>query len=85
MLSLIHGGPGPHFFSETLFTLLYGQIADPTLDDIDRDTREKITQFQNAKDLDELRTIIGDSDAFSLAGFPIIVKAEEQEKIVQGT
>ncbi|CAH0547017.1 unnamed protein product [Brassicogethes aeneus] len=64
VLSLIHGGPGPHFFSETLFTLLCGQIAVPTLDDIDRDTR--------------------DSDVFSLAGFPVIVKAEEQEKIVQG-
>ncbi|CAG9769722.1 unnamed protein product [Ceutorhynchus assimilis] len=85
VLSLIHGGPGPHFFSETLFALLSGQIAIPTLDDIDRETREKITQFQNAKDLDELQAIIADSDVFSLAGFPIIVQAEEREKIVQGT
>uniref|UniRef100_A0A1Y1N4I9 HECT domain-containing protein n=1 Tax=Photinus pyralis TaxID=7054 RepID=A0A1Y1N4I9_PHOPY len=84
-LSLIHGGPGLIFFSETLFSLLCDQIAVPTLDDIDRDVRETTMQFQNANELEELRTIIGNSDVFSLSGFPIIVQAEEQEKIVQGT
>lgn len=84
VLSLVHGGPGPNFFSETLFSLLCDHNPIPTLDDIDRDIKDKIMQFQNSKDLNELQTIISDSEIFSLAGFPIIMNEEEKDKIVQG-
>uniref|UniRef100_A0A1Y1JV40 HECT domain-containing protein n=2 Tax=Photinus pyralis TaxID=7054 RepID=A0A1Y1JV40_PHOPY len=67
-LSLVHGGPGPHFFSQTLFSLLaYGhENTVPTLDDVDEDIRTAIVKLQELEILSDLQEML-----ISVSSFPI--------------
>ncbi|EDL36787.1 RIKEN cDNA 6030408C04, isoform CRA_c, partial [Mus musculus] len=60
-ISLVHGGPSPGFFSETLFNCLaYGpENTLPTLDDVsDIDVAQIIIKIDSATDLNILNSVI---------------------------
>lgn len=62
-ISLVHGGPSPGFFSETLFKCLaYGpENALPTLDDVsDLDVAQIIIKIDTAADLNILKSVINE-------------------------
>ncbi|KAL1789820.1 G2 M phase-specific E3 ubiquitin-protein ligase isoform X1, partial [Sigmodon hispidus] len=62
-ISLVHGGPSPGFFSETLFNCLaYGpENTLPILDDVsDFEVAQIIIKINNAANLDSLNSIINE-------------------------
>ncbi|XP_051001705.1 G2/M phase-specific E3 ubiquitin-protein ligase isoform X1 [Acomys russatus] len=62
-ISLVHGGPAPGFFSETLFNCLaYGpENTQPILDDVsDPDVAKIIMKINNAANMESLNSIINE-------------------------
>ncbi|XP_031327706.1 G2/M phase-specific E3 ubiquitin-protein ligase-like isoform X2 [Photinus pyralis] len=86
VLSLIHGGPGPQFFSKTLFSMLTQGIdaTEPTLDDInDRGIKTEIEHIQNTNNLEELRQGVLNSSFLHLAGIFHVKSFEEKNSIIK--
>ncbi|KAB0805056.1 hypothetical protein PPYR_02026 [Photinus pyralis] len=86
-LSLVHGGPGPHFFSQTLFSLLaYGhENTVPTLDDVDEDIRTAIVKLQELEILSDLQEMLISENIFSIAGCQFISNMNEKHTIITDT
>ncbi|CAG9823894.1 unnamed protein product [Phaedon cochleariae] len=85
-LSLVHGGSGPHFFSETLYCLLvYGVDKTTfTMRDIEPEIADKLKIFQGEDDLSTLRDIILSDTIFATAGCHFIAKKEDKDVIIEG-
>lgn len=85
-LSLVHGGPGPHFFSETLFSMLTSGIQNttPTLDDVDNDIRDRLILLEHNENLLELQEIVTSENIFSISGCHFITHVDEKWKIFDG-
>lgn len=85
-LSLVHGGPGPHFFSETLFSMLTAGVQNtlPTLDDVDTEIRNKLILLKDTVNLLELQEIVTSENIFSIAGCHYIKHVDEKWKILDG-
>lgn len=85
-LSLVHGGPGPHFFSETLFCMLTTgvQTTIPNLDDVDNEIRNKLILLKDTETLLELQDIVTSENIFSIAGCHYIKNVDEKWKIFDG-
>lgn len=85
-LSLVHGGPGPHFFSETLFSMLTTGVENtsPTLDDVDVDIRKKLILLQDTVNLLDLQDIVTSENIFSIAGCHFITHVDDKWKIFDG-
>ncbi|KAL1489197.1 hypothetical protein ABEB36_014130 [Hypothenemus hampei] len=87
-LSLVHGGPAPHFFSELLFNLVVGNDVEGMqfgIEDVTEEIRDSLINLQNAKNLTEARDIIISNNIFSIAGYTFISNEEDKIKIIQGT
>lgn len=86
-LSIVHGGSGPHFFSETLYSLIVYGPENTTLryEDLDPDIKEKVHLFQREVDLYKLRDIILSDSIFPTAGVYFIEKVDDKERILEGT
>ncbi|CAG9763530.1 unnamed protein product [Ceutorhynchus assimilis] len=86
-LSLVHGGTGPHFFSETLYSLVTYGIENTTLrcEDLEPDIKEKVDLFQSETDLFKLRDMILSDSIFPTAGCHFIEKLDDKERILQDT
>ncbi|KAB0805371.1 hypothetical protein PPYR_02341 [Photinus pyralis] len=59
-LSLIHGGDGPHFFSQSFYSVLRQDIAEgfPTINDIDdHHIRDELNKLSNATDASVIQDI----------------------------
>ncbi|CAH0558338.1 unnamed protein product [Brassicogethes aeneus] len=86
-LSLVHGGPGPHFFSPTLFSLMfYGhENTTPTLDDVEEEIRSKLAKLEELVELSDLQEFVITENIFSIAGFHYITNLDEKSTIVAGT
>ncbi|CAG9765750.1 unnamed protein product [Ceutorhynchus assimilis] len=84
-LSLVHGGTGPHFFSETLYSLVTYGIENTTLrcEDLEPDIKEKVDLFQSETDLFKLRDMILSDSIFPTAGCHFIEKLDDKERILQ--
>lgn len=85
-LSLVHGGTGPHFFSETLYSLVAYGIQNTTLryEDLEPDIKEKVDLFRSETDLFKLRDMILSDSIFPTAGCHFIEKLDDKESILQG-
>lgn len=55
-LSLIHGGPGPHFFSRILFCLIgFGtENITPTISDLEEEIRVAVSKFEQLESLSQM-------------------------------
>ncbi|XP_078001460.1 G2/M phase-specific E3 ubiquitin-protein ligase-like [Glandiceps talaboti] len=65
-VSLVHGGPGPHFFSSTLYDSLALGInaVKPTISDIaNYKTKEQLLAILNANTEEQLRNAVENADA----------------------
>lgn len=70
-LSLLHGGPGPHFMSKTLFTLISKGIESTNIKIADLEEEEvktKLSLFEVEDDLNKLQEMILEDPLFSIAG-----------------
>lgn len=85
-LSLVHGGPAPHFFSDTLFNLIIGQDkkVSPTLSDVEEDIKAALIQLENSQSLSNAQSVITDTNIFSIAGYNFIFDIQEKSDIIQG-
>ncbi|CAG9819138.1 unnamed protein product [Phaedon cochleariae] len=86
-LSLVHGGPAPHFFSECLFRLITGQVENalPTLNDVGEDIKSALIQLENTESLSEAQNVITDTSIFTIAGYNFIYNFQDKSDIIQGT
>ncbi|KAB0803118.1 hypothetical protein PPYR_00088 [Photinus pyralis] len=85
-LSLIHGGPAPHFVSDFLFSLIVGdENTKPTFEDVEEDVRSTLIQLKNCDCLSDAQNIVTDNNIFSTAGYSFIFKIEEIPKVLEGT
>lgn len=86
-LSLVHGGPGAHFLSESLyFTITVGvENTSFSFDDVEDDIRSKLKIFSMETDLSMLQDIITSDLIFSTAGCNYIYNIEEKPEILKGT
>ncbi|XP_031334066.1 G2/M phase-specific E3 ubiquitin-protein ligase-like [Photinus pyralis] len=83
-LSLIHGGPGPYFFSKNLYSLLVrGYTNNLTMDDIEYEIREKILRITTFCEFKCLQEYVEKESVFSIAGWPIITKIEEKNVMLE--
>lgn len=84
-LSIVHGGPGPHFFSELLFNIIVEgpEFVNPVEDDIGSEVRDVLKTLQNYTSLQEMQEYINTQEYFSVAGCQQIVCTEECKNIVQ--
>lgn len=85
-LSLVHGGPAPHFFSNLLFNLIIGMEDNvvPTVDDVEGDIRTVLNKLQNTENLNEVQNIVTENNIFSIAGYNFIFNMDEKSHIIQG-
>lgn len=87
VLSLVHGGPGPNFFSESLFSILsYGlDSVQPQIKDIFDDTiREEIERMENCSTLEELQDVVKSSILMSVVGITYINNFEKKRDAIEG-
>ncbi|CAH0556962.1 unnamed protein product [Brassicogethes aeneus] len=84
-LSLLHGGPALHFFSENLFLILTTGISDtaPNLNDIEYHLKEKIAKLYEIDDISLLQEYITEEPLFAIAGCHFVKSIEDREKLVQ--
>ncbi|KAF5276798.1 hypothetical protein FQR65_LT16177 [Abscondita terminalis] len=84
-LSLIHGGPGAHFFSTSFFSVLtLGFLeTNSTIDDVEDEIKTEILKLNEIDSLNTLREFIFDEKIFSIAGCQWIESIEEKPKLLQ--
>ncbi|KAI7789966.1 putative G2/M phase-specific E3 ubiquitin-protein ligase-like [Triplophysa rosa] len=84
---IIHGGVGPHFFSDRLFMQLFGKCTPPvSLEEIaDRSFREKLLKIKDADSVQKSHATISDAvDCLSMMGaLRYISSLEERDSLVQ--
>lgn len=85
-LSIIHGGPGPHFFSEVFYKCIIEgfENCEPSYDFIDYDIVEKIKKLEVMEDLEKMNNYILEETIFTIAGCYTIIKKEDKEMIIKG-
>lgn len=84
-LSLVHGGPTPHFFSNSLFSLLIGEENfSPTFENVDEKISSTLKQLEKTENLCDVQNLITDSNIFSIAGYNFIYTKEEKLDVIQG-
>ncbi|KAB0790677.1 hypothetical protein PPYR_12030 [Photinus pyralis] len=84
-LSLVHGGPGPRFFCDTLFGLIANIKVQPTLEDVIPEIQVELAQLKDATELSVMQDVVLSSNVFSIAGFKFVKKAEDKLDIINGT
>ncbi|CAH0547674.1 unnamed protein product [Brassicogethes aeneus] len=82
-LSLIHGGPVPHFFTESLFSLLTSGPADnvPNVDDLEEDIKKKVLKLNEIEDINVLQDYVTEEPIFAIAGCHFIKSMEEKQTV----
>ncbi|KAF5278245.1 hypothetical protein FQR65_LT15734 [Abscondita terminalis] len=82
-LSLIHGGTGPHFFSEKLYSILVFGFSGTqlTIEEIEPDIKGKILKLLEFEDLPSLQEYVNEEPIFSIAGCYRIPNIEEKQKL----
>lgn len=85
-LSLVHGGPAPHFFSDFLFNLITGQEKNvsPTLNDVEEEIKSALIELEKTENLSKAQNIITDTNIFSIAGYNFIYDMKDKSDIIQG-
>uniref|UniRef100_A0A1Y1L2Q7 HECT domain-containing protein n=2 Tax=Photinus pyralis TaxID=7054 RepID=A0A1Y1L2Q7_PHOPY len=86
VLSLMHGGPGPQFLSETLFNYISNGIeaTKPSVDEImNPEIKEELENIKNAPNLIELKRAVWSSTFLSIAGFANISNFTKKENILE--
>ncbi|XP_044766285.1 G2/M phase-specific E3 ubiquitin-protein ligase-like [Coccinella septempunctata] len=80
-LSLLHEGPGPHFFSESLYQAITKGIdtCEPSDEFIEEEISNKINRINNF-DPDELKEYVLEEQIFSIAGCCIL---DDKEKLIR--
>lgn len=83
-LSLVHGGPGPNVFSNSLFSFIaYGEdVLKPTLDEVDDGIKDILNNFNNCSSLIELQEIVTSTQLFLIAGCNFISRLEDKTAII---
>ncbi|KAF5282381.1 hypothetical protein FQR65_LT14317 [Abscondita terminalis] len=69
-LSLVHGGLGPHFFSENLYTAITKGIEFTlaAIEFVDSDIQEKLSTLASINDQNIMKNYLTDENIFSIAG-----------------
>lgn len=85
VLSLIHGGPGPHFFSESFYVALTEGIekAVPCADFLEYDIKEKIMKIDKLSNIEDLQNYVTDEQIFAIAGVHLVRNIDDKEAIIQ--
>lgn len=89
-LSLLHGGPGPRFFSKLFFEMVFKPDAEhEELIDLskiyDCEIKQELEKVQLAENIDNLRTAVENSNYLQLLGASAnITDMEEKDSILNG-
>lgn len=86
ILSLIHGGPAPNFFCETLFSILMNGIENvqPDITDIyDMEFKNEIAAIDAATNLQELQDAIDKSTIMNIGGLHFVQNFDKKDDIVK--
>lgn len=85
-LSLIHGGPGPHFISKTLFSLIAfgGEKVSPTLNDVEDEIRTIVAKLEQLENISEIQDFVISENIFSIAGCHSIRNLNEKSAVIEG-
>ncbi|XP_031328077.1 G2/M phase-specific E3 ubiquitin-protein ligase-like [Photinus pyralis] len=84
-LSLIHGGDGPHFFSQSFYSVLRQDIAEgfPTINDIDdHHIRDELNKLSNATDASVIQDILDKNQFFTIAGYEVITDMKTKDQLL---
>ncbi|KAB0795188.1 hypothetical protein PPYR_12027 [Photinus pyralis] len=82
-LALVHGGPAPHFFSESLYSLIaYGiEETTPTIEDVESDIKDLLVRLEQTTNILDLQELIASDNAFSIAGCHYVTNLDEKCRI----
>ncbi|CAH0562785.1 unnamed protein product [Brassicogethes aeneus] len=82
-LALIHGGPGPHFFTESLFSLLTSGPADnvPYVDDLEEDIKKEVLKLNEIEHINVLQDYLTEEPIFAIAGRHFKKRMEEKQTV----
>lgn len=84
-MSVIHRGPRPTFLSETLFSRIAYNSANPTMDDIvNTEAYQQILALANAKNKTDLKEIISCSEILLDMGIEPTIPFEKKNSILEG-